>query len=233
MTINIDALFKITYGLYIVSSAYEKRESGFISNTVMQITSSPIQMALCVSKDNYTAELIRKSKRVAMSALGVDATRELIGKFGYKSGRDINKFEDVQHVYTKDDIPVVTEHATAWFDGKVIAEHDFSTHYMFIVIVENTAIVNPDAEPMTYDYYRKVLKGKSPKSAPTYINSPEKKEEKMENKAIWVCDVCGYEYNPAVGDPDSGIAPGTAFEDIPDDWVCPICGVDKSNFSKK
>ena len=60
-----------------------------------------------------------------------------------------------------------------------------------------------------------------------------KKEEKMENKTIWVCDVCGYEYDPAVGDADSGIAPGTDFEDIPDDWFCPICGVDKSNFSRK
>ena len=55
----------------------------------------------------------------------------------------------------------------------------------------------------------------------------------MENKTIWVCDVCGYEYDPAVGDADSGIAPGTDFEDIPDDWFCPICGVDKSNFSRK
>lgn len=55
----------------------------------------------------------------------------------------------------------------------------------------------------------------------------------MENNVIWVCDVCGYEYNPAVGDPDSGIVQGTAFEDIPDDWVCPLCGVDKTNFSKK
>lgn len=55
----------------------------------------------------------------------------------------------------------------------------------------------------------------------------------MENKTIWVCDVCGYEYDPAKGDPDSGIAPGTAFEDIPEDWSCPLCGVDKSNFSRK
>ena len=55
----------------------------------------------------------------------------------------------------------------------------------------------------------------------------------MENKAIWVCDVCGYEYDPAIGDADSGIAPGTEFEDIPDDWECPICGVDKTNFSRK
>jgi rubredoxin len=89
---------------------------------------------------------------------------------------------------------------------------------------------------MTYDYFHKVLKGKSPKNAPTYqintnFNQPTKKEEIM-NCDIYVCDVCGYEYNPAQGDPDNGIIPGTSFDALPNDWCCPLCGVDKTNFSK-
>lgn len=232
---NLDALFKITYGVYIVSSQYDNKESGFISNTVMQVTATPIQFALCAAKSNYTTELIRKSKKVALSALSTDASQKMIGTFGFKSGRGINKFAEVDHTYTRDGVPVVTQDAIAWFEGHVISELEMETHILFIISIDNSEMVNPDKEPMTYDYYRKIMKGKAPQSAPTYQHTNflnKKKEEKMEN-TIWVCDICGYEYNPAVGDPDSGIAPGTAFEDIPDDWVCPLCGVDKSNFSKK
>lgn len=231
-TINVNALYKITYGIYIVSSAYEGEESGFISNTVMQITSSPVQMAICSNKTNLTSELISKSKKVALSALDIAASPELISKFGYKSGRETDKFKGTKFFRDKNNIPVVTENTMAWFEGTVIAEHDMGSHILFIVSIDGMDIVEADAQPMTYDYYRNILKLKSPKSAPTYINHTEKKEEKMNNE-IWVCNVCGYEYDPAKGDPDSGIAPGTKFEDIPDDWTCPLCGVDKSNFSKK
>lgn len=233
MTPNYEALFKITYGLYVISSAYDQQKSGFISNTVMQVTAEPVQLALCASKENLTTELIRKSRRIGLSALTIDTPRELIGTFGYKSGRDVDKFANVQYMTTRDNIPILTDHVSAWFEGEVVVEQDMGTHMLFIFRLENSALINPDAEPMTYEYYRKIMKGKSPKTAPTYINTLQKKEEKMENKAIWICDVCGYEYDPAAGDPDSGVAPGTAFEDIPEDWVCPVCGVDKSNFSKK
>lgn len=234
-TLTADTLFKITYGMYIVTSKYGGQASGFVSNTAMQITSQPIRIALCASKKNFTTELIQKSKKVAFSALSMKADQKLIGHFGFKSGRDINKFSDFKYITGETGIPIVEEDAMAWFEGQVESELDMDTHILFIVNIENGKIVDPQGDAMTYNYYREVLRGKAPAHAPTHnlnINI-EKKEEKMDNKAIWICDVCGYEYDPAKGDPDSGIAPGTAFEDIPDDWVCPICGVDKSNFSKK
>jgi flavin reductase (DIM6/NTAB) family NADH-FMN oxidoreductase RutF/rubredoxin len=231
---NIDALFKITYGLYAVTSKDGDKASGFISNTAMQITSQPIRIALCASKKNYTTELIQKSQKVAFSALSTKAGRHLFGEFGFKSGKDFDKFAKVEHIIGELCIPIVTESAIAWFEGNVVKELDIDTHYLFIVEIKNGEIIDPNSEAMTYNYYREALRGKAPVHAPTHniINTLDKKEEIME-KTIWVCDVCGYEYDPAKGDPDSGVAPGMAFEDIPDDWVCPICGVDKSNFSKK
>ena len=89
---------------------------------------------------------------------------------------------------------------------------------------------------MTYAYYHQVKNGAEPPTAPTYIKEEDKNNNKPEEKKEagsmkkYVCSVCGYVYNPADGDPDSGIAPGTAFEDIPSDWVCPICGVGKDMF---
>ena len=91
-----------------------------------------------------------------------------------------------------------------------------------------------DGKPMTYEYYHEIKGGYSPKTAPTYsgvVDKPNNKEEKKMDK--YRCDVCGYVYNPEKGDPDNGVEPGTAFEDIPDDWVCPVCGAGKDQFSKE
>jgi rubredoxin len=88
---------------------------------------------------------------------------------------------------------------------------------------------------MTYEYYHRVKGGKSPKTAPTYAGpTDEDQTRKKEGKemASYTCNVCGYVYNPAEGDPDAGIAPGTAFEDLPDSWVCPVCGAPKTEFQK-
>lgn len=230
---EFDAFYKITYGLYVVSSANGNKESGFISNTVMQVTAEPVQLAVCSSKDNYTTELILQSKHLAISALAIDTPRELIGLFGYKSGRENDKFASYKHFRGNNNVPVLTESTLAWFQCHVVSEQDLGTHYLFIVIVDNCSLTDIKNEPMTYGYYRDVLKGKSPKSAPTYIKPKQKMEVNMKNNEIWVCEVCGYEYDPAVGDPDSNIPAGTAFEDLPEDWVCPLCGVGKGDFVKK
>ena len=88
---------------------------------------------------------------------------------------------------------------------------------------------------MTYEYYHKVKGGYSPKTAPTYFREIDKTNEKKEEKKMdkYVCDVCGYIYDPKLGDPDNGVPAGTAFEDVPDDWVCPVCGAPKTSFSKE
>lgn len=228
---NLEAFYKLTYGLYIVSSNDGEHESGYISNTVMQVTAEPSRIVISSSVDNFTTDLIKKSGVFAVSALGKNTNRTVLGNFGYKSGRDIKKFENLQLLRGKKNVPIVIENCLAWFECQVIQEIHYGTHILFIADVLNCEKLGDDSDTLTYSYYREVLKGKSPKSAPSYIN-PQKKEIVMKDLSIYVCDVCGYEYDPAKGDPDSGIAPGTAFEDIPDDWLCPLCGVDKTNFSK-
>ena len=100
--------------------------------------------------------------------------------------------------------------------------------------VISAEILSDDVDPITYDYYRNVKKGFAPKNAPTYIDRAKaaEKPEKKDN-AKYRCAVCGHIYDPALGDPASGIEPGTAFEDIPDDWMCPVCGVGKEDFEKQ
>ncbi len=230
---DVQAFFKLTYGLYVVCGKFENAQSGFVSNTVMQVTADPSRVAIAVSKNNFTCELIRKSLRFTVSALKQSVSRDIISSFGYSSGRDTDKFASFGHQTTANGLPVLTQDALAWFDCLVEKALDLGTHYLFVALVVNTEVLS-EGEPLTYAYYRDVMKGHSPKSAPTYIDPKAipSDSEKSDN-IIYMCSICGYEYDPAVGDPDSGIAPGTPFEDLPDDWVCPICKMAKSNFIKK
>jgi len=227
----------ITYGIYLICSKANEQQSGFIGNAVIQITSEPKQILVASNKNNFTSELILQSKKLTISVLGIHAPMAFFSRFGYQSGRDTEKFSNCDVFYTNDNQPTVLEYAIAWLSCNVVDIVDVGTHYLFICRVSDSEIVDAEIEPMTYNYFHSVLKGKSPKNAPTYqnpnnnnINQPIKKEEIM-NQTIYVCDVCGYEYDPAQGDPDNGIEPGTSFEMLPEDWTCPLCGVDKSNFS--
>ncbi|MBN1953159.1 MAG: flavin reductase [Bacteroidales bacterium] len=231
--INFEALFKVSYGLYIVSTGDETVKNGFISNSVFQVTADPPQFAACCNKDNYTAELIKKAGSFSISILKQDADTKLIGKFGYKSGRDIQKFDGTEFSTGKTGVPVVTEDTVAWIECRLTNTFDVGTHLIFIGEVVQTEITDNTAEPLTYAWYRNVKKGLAPKNAPTYIDK-SKLEQKKEDTSLpkYRCPACGYIYDPAKGDPDSGIKPGTAFEDLPDDWVCPLCGTEKDDFVK-
>ena len=219
---NTDAFFSLTYGLYIVSSGSGEQYNGYIANTAFQVTAEPAQITVACNKDNLTAEFIAKSRLFSVSVLKRDTKTALFGKFGYQSGRDINKFENTEFITGKSGVPIVIEDSIAWFECELMQTFDVGTHYLFIGrILENNFIADNE-EPLTYDYYRNVKKGKAPKNAPTYIGKKNNKEEKAMEKKKYECAVCKYVYDPEVGDPDGGIAPGTAFEDIPDDWVCPV-----------
>ena len=112
---------------------------------------------------------------------------------------------------------------------------DVGTHMLFVGEVVDCDVTESEEQPLTYAYYQDVKKGKSPKNAPPYL-APDEAESVSEAPAAqatsdkYVCPLCGYIYDPAVGDPDGGIAPGTRFEDIPEDWLCPICGAAKEDF---
>ncbi len=116
---------------------------------------------------------------------------------------------------------------------KLFDKIDVGTHTIFIADIIDADVINA-SNPMTYEFYHKVKGGYSPKTAPTYFSAVDKKEKKEEEKMDrYVCDVCGYVYDPDVGDPDNGIAPGTNFDDLPDNWVCPVCGAGKEAFNKE
>lgn len=231
--INFEAFFKISYGLYIVSTGDKETKNGFISNSVFQVTADPPQFAACCNKDNYTAELIEKYGSYTISVLSQEAQTELIGKFGYKSGKDIDKFEGMDFKEGDLGAPIVTDSVLSFIECKVKKTFDVGTHLIFIGEAVSADLLDDTCEPMTYAYYRNTRKGLAPKNAPTYID--KKKLDKKPAKATsprYQCPACGYVYDPVKGDPDSGIDPGTAFEDIPDDWVCPLCGTEKEDFVK-
>ncbi len=227
------ALFRISYGLYVVSAKKKDGEqNGFVGNTVFQITSKPPRLAIGVSRDNYTWEFIQDSKAVAISVLNQDVPPDTIKTFGYNSGRDIDKFADTPWRPADNGAPVLTEGINATLECSISQSVELETHTIFIGEVTNAEIVS-DSAPLTYDYYHKVMKGKAPKNAPTFVEESTGKDDAVSAEGIMVCEVCGYEYDPAKGDPAKGIPPGTPFEDLPDDWECPVCGSPKTVFHPK
>ena len=231
---NLKTLHKVSYGLYIITSRKDDKINGQIANVLFQITSEPPRVALSINKKNLTHEYIKKSKVFAASILSESASMTLIGNFGFKSGRDIDKFKDTKYKIGKTKAPIVTDGSLAFVEGKILDSIECGTHTIFIAEVVDAEVMT-DEEPMTYAYYHVCKGGVSPKTAPTYVKEMDTKKEKKEEEKMdkYVCNVCGYVYDPEKGDPDSGIEPGTAFEDLPDDWVCPLCGATKDDFSKQ
>jgi len=223
-------LHKISYGLYVICSKDGEKINGQIANALFQVTSKPPTIAVSINKQNLTHEYIEKSKCFTVSILSEDAPLPFIGNFGFKSGRDIDKFENIKYKTGESKVPLVLDYTLACLDAKVINKIDVGTHTIFIGNVQEAEVLS-DGKPMTYEFYHKVKGGYSPKTAPTYseaVDKEIKKEEKKMDK--YVCKVCGYVYDPEKGDPNNGIAPGTKFEDLPDDWVCPVCGARKEDF---
>lgn len=228
---DLNALRPISYGLYIIGSNKRGRINAQIANTVFQVCSEPPTIAVAINKGNLTHEFIKASKVFTVSVLCQDAPLSLIGNFGYKSGRDTDKFESVKYKLGETEAPIVLEHTVAYMEAKVTDELSVGTHTIFVGELMAAEVLTED-EPMTYAHYHRVKRGTTPKAAPSYIPEPEKKEGES-RMAKYKCSVCGYVYDPEKGDPESNIAPGTAFEDLPDDWVCPVCGASKDEFEKQ
>ena len=207
---------KLTYGLYIISSKYEDTKAGCIVNTVTQITSENPIIAISINKDNYTNKIIKESKRVVISILSQNINKDIISTFGFYSSKDINKFKDIKYD-VEDDLPIIKEGIYAYLIGDVINIIDAETHDIFLIRVKNTKVVNDD-EVLTYKYYQDHMKGKSPKKAPTYI------ESNVSGGNKYRCTICGHIYDDDVEE--------VKFADLPDDWVCPVCGVTKDKFEK-
>jgi len=224
---NTKALHKIGYGMYVVSSRTGSKFNAQIANTVFQITSEPPTVAVSINKTNLTHQYIRESKVFAASVLCQGTPLSFIGHFGFKSGRDINKFEGVNYKVGETGAPVIMDNAVAYLEARVINEIDVGTHTIFIGEVVDSELISDDT-CMTYEYYHQVKRGTTPKTAPTYA---EEKREPLK-MAKYRCRICGYIYDPELGDPDGKIPAGTPFEKLPDTWGCPVCGATKSDFEK-
>jgi flavin reductase (DIM6/NTAB) family NADH-FMN oxidoreductase RutF/rubredoxin len=233
---NYEAFFKISYGLYIISSGYDGQKNGYIANTAFQVTAEPAQIAISCNKDNYTCPLIENGGIFSISVLDQNTKSDTIGLFGYKSGKKVNKFDKIQYITSNQGTPIVIEDCIAWFDCKVKQSVDVGTHIIFVGEILENNLLNEHATPLTYEYYRQVKKGTAPKNAPTYIDkdkiTPPPSTSQSSKHKKYRCITCGYIYDPAIGDPKHDIAPGTPFEDLPDTWVCPTCNSPKSAFEE-
>jgi flavin reductase (DIM6/NTAB) family NADH-FMN oxidoreductase RutF/rubredoxin len=225
---DTNVLRNVSYGMYIVSSNKGKALNGQIANTVFQISSEPATIAVSINKGNLTHEFIVESKVFSVSILSEDTPLLFIGQFGFKSGRTEDKFRNVKYKILDSGCPAVIDNTLGFLEAKVVETMSCSTHTVFLG--EITAMETVKAgKPMTYEYYHMVKRGVTPQAAPTYIKREETQEVET-HMSKYRCTVCGYIYDPALGDPDGGVVPGTPFEKIPDSWVCPVCGAAKDQF---
>jgi len=218
--------------MYAVGSAFDGRLNAQIANTLFQVSAEPATLAVCINKKNLSHELISKSKVFSVSVLEKETPVKVIGLFGFRSGGEIDKLKDIKYKTGLGGAPLLLENTLAHMECEVVNIVDAGTHDIFIGKLSGAESIR-DGEPMTYAYYHFVKKGTTPASAPVTaeaVLTESKKEEAVMQK--FVCTVCNYIYDPAVGDPDSGIDPGTPFSELPDDWVCPVCGVGKEQFEE-
>lgn len=226
------AFYTLNYGVYIISTKDAKGEykyAGCVANTFQQITSDPPQVCVTLNKENYTTQCILEAKEFGATVLSEKADMELIGTFGFHTSKETNKFEKVSYKINDDDIPAVTQDASAIFYVSVEKTVDVGTHIMFIGDVKDAEVVS-DETPMTYNYYHNVLRGKTPPKASTYnggddsasadndIDAKDGDKAKIGKKRYgWRCTVCGYI---------------TEVDELPPDFTCPICGAPRDKFER-
>jgi flavin reductase (DIM6/NTAB) family NADH-FMN oxidoreductase RutF/rubredoxin len=244
------AFHKLSYGLYIIATEADGKKFGYIGNTAFQVTSSPSQIIISSHKDNFTTSKILESKKFSISVLQKEVNTALIGVFGFMSGADIDKFNNINTISSLTGAPIITDSCVAWFDCRVVNSFDVGSHVLILGEVVDSDILSGE-EPLTYEYYREKYKMLAPKNAPTYLDKEKLESEKvpepvvksetevkpepekaLEDLSSYTCKICGFQYNPEEGDPAMGIPPGTPFEDLPEDYRCPICNASKEYFSK-
>jgi flavin reductase (DIM6/NTAB) family NADH-FMN oxidoreductase RutF/rubredoxin len=221
--IDVEAFKRMSYGLYVVCSGTQDKGNGYISNSVFQVTAQPAQIAACCHKDNFTSKIIQETGSYSISILHNEAETSVIDKFGYQSGADIDKLKGMNVEYGGTGIPILLNEAIAWIECKVVKTVDIGTHLMFIGEVLQTELLDKTKPAMTYNEFKENKQRTAPANAPTHIEEPKTSEtEKSGGK--YQCQQCGFVY-----DNDNEDKP---FEELPDDWTCPVCGAPKSAFEE-
>lgn len=204
------AFFKLSYGVYIVSSSADGKESGCVINTLSQVTSSPARLSITLNKNNYTLKLIETSGVFSGVVLSDNVSMDLIRRFGFQSGRDAKKFDGIPQGRDSLYNPYPTEGVSARFSCKVISSLDVGTHVLIVGEVVEAEVLDQTTPVLTYSNYHLKKNGSTPPGAPSY-------QENAEKKTGYRCSVCGY-----ILEADT----------LPPDFVCPVCGKDASYFVK-
>ena len=202
--VDPNAMFKLSYGLYMLSAEDENGHNGCIVNTAVQLTDTPKRITIAVNKANHTHDMILKSGKFNISVLSETAPFALFKQFGFQSGKDTQKFDGKYQIRVSDNgLVYLSEHANAFISGKVIETRDYETHTLFVADVTQAQIIS-DEKSVTYDYYFEHIK---PKPQPA-----------SDDKPGWVCKICGYVYEG---------------ETLPADYVCPLCKHGPEDFVKQ
>ncbi|MDE5967040.1 MAG: flavin reductase [Lachnospiraceae bacterium] len=199
-------MHKLTYGLFVLTATEHGKDNGCIINTVMQVTVKPQRITMAVNKANLTHDMVMNTKKFTISIISEDADFELFKRFGFESGRDVDKFEgfrDFKKGYN--DTNIITKGTNGYISGWVQETVDLGSHTLFIADVTDMEVLS-NVPSVTYAYYQNNIKPK-----PQAVGVAE------DGKTIWRCMVCGYEY---VG------------EELPEDFICPICKHPAEDFEK-
>ena len=214
------AMYKLSYGLFVVTVQHDGKLNGCITNTAIQVANNPDRVGLAINKANLTHDLVMASGEFNISIISTDAGFDLFKHFGMQSGRDADKFADFTDVAAAaNGLPYVTKGTNAYMSCKVTETFDLGSHTFFVATIEDMEVL-ADTPSCTYTDYQNDIKPKR-SAAPA-----------ADEGAVYRCTICGYEYKEKDGDPANGIAPGTKWEDVPEDWVCPLCKHPKSDFEK-
>ena len=203
------AMYKLSYGLFVCTAVKGEKKNGCIINTAIQVASDPNRISIAVNKANYTHDMIKETGKCNISVLSAEAKFDTFKHFGFQSGRDVDKFAadypESAYAIADNGIPFIKEGTNAYFSLKVEKEVDLGSHTLFICEPEFMTVLST-ASSCTYEFYQNNIKPK-----------PEAVGTTPKGETIWRCRICGYEY---VG------------EDLPDDFICPICKHGKEDFEK-
>lgn len=200
------ALHKISYGLFVLSAKWGEKDAGCIINTAAQITDTPLRISVAVNKQNFTHDAILNTKKFNVSVLTEKTPFSVFENFGFRSSRDVDKFV-AENPVSNSGIRYINDYANSFLSADVVEVLDFDTHTVFVGEVTE-AVVLSEEPSVTYAYYHKNIKP-----------APAKKED---GGKVWVCKICGYVYDEKTE--------GVPFEELPEDWVCPLCKHPKSDF---
>lgn len=208
--IEKEAMFSLTYGLFVLTTTDGQKQNGCIINTVSMLTDSPKRITVFINNDNYSCELLKRTKLFTVSVLTENTPFAIFQQFGFVSGREKDKFEGGRYATSENGLYYLPEVSNAFISGKVVDFYDYGTHTLFVAEVTEAKALGQD-KSLSYAHYLQNIKPDSVKTVAKADSVPEKKTHR------YVCEVCGYEYEG---------------ENLPVDFICPWCKHPASDFKQ-